>query len=213
MGETQSDTATTCPWGRALRLLAWLLMSDDDQDALFPGFAAFRDDDSSRFSRSHLRAFSTSQKTAAEITSRLSRVVFDVTRAAARRPLPMGLDDLLRWHTGIFKTTFPYEAGQIRTAQTQFGVRWREDGELRGSLVLGSEPGLIQRSSERRSPLITRSEKVWARAALSPGGGERGGVAVCGHPADASVRGWQSSWRLPGSAGRSRLAGFGDCSF
>ncbi len=119
-------------------------MSDDDQDALFPGFAAFRDDDSSRFSRSHLRAFSTSQKTAAEITSRLSRVVFDVTKAAARRPLPMGLEDLLRWHTGIFKTTFPYEAGQIRTAQTQFGVRWREAGELQGRLVLGSDPGLIR---------------------------------------------------------------------
>ena len=56
----------------------------------------------------------------------------------------MSLEDLLRWHTGIFKTTFPVEAGQIRTAQTQFGVRWREDGELRGRLVSGSDPELIR---------------------------------------------------------------------
>jgi fido (protein-threonine AMPylation protein) len=119
-------------------------MSDDEQDALFPGFAAFRDDGSSRFYRSLLPAFGTPQKTAAEITVRLSRVVFDVAREAARRPLQMGLEDLLRWHTGIFKTTFPYEAGQIRTAQTQFGVRWREGGEVQGRLVLGSDPGLIR---------------------------------------------------------------------
>jgi fido (protein-threonine AMPylation protein) len=91
-----------------------------------------------------LPAFGTPPKTAAEITVRLSRVVFDVAREAARRPLQMGLEDLLRWHTGIFKTTFPYEAGQIRTAQTQFGVRWREGGELQGRLVMGSDPGFIR---------------------------------------------------------------------
>jgi fido (protein-threonine AMPylation protein) len=119
-------------------------MSDDDQDELFPGFAAFRDDESSRFYRSLLPAFGTPQKTAAEITVRLSRVVFDVIRNAARRPLQMGLEDLLRWHMGIFKTTFPHEAGQLRTVQTQFGVRWREGGELRGRLVSGSDTGRIR---------------------------------------------------------------------
>ncbi len=119
-------------------------MPDDDQEEMFPGFAAFRDDESSRFYRSLSPAFGTPQKTAAEITVRLSRVVFDVTRNAALRPLQMGLEDLLRWHMGIFKTTFSHEAGQLRTAQTQFGVRWREDGELRGRLVSGSDPGLIR---------------------------------------------------------------------
>jgi fido (protein-threonine AMPylation protein) len=119
-------------------------MPDDDQEQMFPGFAAFRDDESSRFYRSLSPAFGTPQKTAAEITVRLSRVVFDVTRNAALRPLQMGLEDLLRWHMGIFKTTFSHEAGQLRTAQTQFGVRWREDGELRGRLMSGSDPGLIR---------------------------------------------------------------------
>jgi hypothetical protein len=116
----------------------------DSQGVLFPGFAAFRDDESSRFYRSHLPAFGTPQKTAAEITVRLSRVVFDVSRNAALRPLRMGPEDLLRWHTGIFKTTFPYEAGKLRTAQTQFGVRWREDGELETRPILGSEPGAVR---------------------------------------------------------------------
>lgn len=65
-------------------------MSDDDQHVLFPGFAAFRDDGSSRFYRSLLPAFGTPPKTAAAITVRLSRVVFDVAREAARRPLQVG---------------------------------------------------------------------------------------------------------------------------
>jgi fido (protein-threonine AMPylation protein) len=79
-----------------------------------------------------------------EITARLSSVVFSLLKEAARRPLRMDLDDLLRWHTGIFRTTFPYQAGKIRTAQTQFGVRWREDGELNTRLILGSDPAVIR---------------------------------------------------------------------
>jgi fido (protein-threonine AMPylation protein) len=115
-----------------------------DEDSSFPGFASFRDDESSPFYRSHLRVFGTPQETTAEITSRLSHVVSAVVNDAARRPLPIGLENLLRWHTAIFKTTFPYQAGQMRTAPTQFGVRWREDGELRRMLVLGSEPDRIR---------------------------------------------------------------------
>jgi fido (protein-threonine AMPylation protein) len=111
---------------------------------LFPGFADFRDDESAPFYRSHLRGFDTPQKTAAEITSRLSRVVFAVVRGAARRPSAMSVEDLQRWHTGIFKTTFPYQAGKLRDGQTQFGVRWREDGETRGGLVYGTDPGLVR---------------------------------------------------------------------
>ena len=119
-------------------------MSDDDQEELLPGFVGFRDDESSRFYRSNRRAFGTPQKTAVEVHRCLSRVVVAVIGSAARYPLRMDLEGLLRWHTGIFKTTFPYEAGQLRSTQTQFGVRWREDGELRGRLVSGSAPGLIR---------------------------------------------------------------------
>jgi fido (protein-threonine AMPylation protein) len=117
---------------------------EDSEDGVFPGFASFRDDEGSPFYRSDVRVFGTPEGTAAEITGRLSRVVFAVVREAARRPLTIGLDDLLRWHAGIFKTTFPYQAGKIRTAQAQFGVRWREDGELRTRLVTGSDPGVTR---------------------------------------------------------------------
>jgi fido (protein-threonine AMPylation protein) len=117
---------------------------DDDQDELLPGFADFRDDQSSRFYRSHVRAFGTPQKTAAEIHRRLSRVVESVVATAAQSPLRMGLEDLLRWHTGIFNTTFPHEAGQLRSTQTQFGVRWREDGELHQRAITGSDPAAVR---------------------------------------------------------------------
>jgi fido (protein-threonine AMPylation protein) len=113
--------------------------AQNDEGSPFPGFAAFRDDESSPFYRSHLPAFGT-----AEITGRLTRVVSAVVREAAWRPLPIGLEHLLRWHTAIFKTTFPYQAGQIRSAQTEFGARWREDGELRRSVIHGSDPGLVR---------------------------------------------------------------------
>lgn len=123
-------------------------MAEDDQDELFPGFAAFRDDEDSPFYRSRVRAFDTPERTTAEITARLSRVVLEVVREAGRRPSQMGVDNLLRWHRAIFTTTFPYQAGKIRTAQTQFGVRWREGGELRTPLVRGSEPGAVRAELE-----------------------------------------------------------------
>jgi fido (protein-threonine AMPylation protein) len=119
-------------------------MSDDDQEELLPGFAGFRDDESSRFYRSHLPAFGTPQRTAVEIHRRLSRVVEGVVAAAARSPLRMGFEDLLRWHTGIFMTTFPQEAGQLRSTQTQFGVRWREDGQLHQCSMTGSDAAAIR---------------------------------------------------------------------
>jgi fido (protein-threonine AMPylation protein) len=124
-------------------LLVWPLMAEDDQEELLPGFADFRDDESSRFYRSHLPAFGTPQKTTVEIHRRLSRVVLSVVAAAARSPLRMELEDLLRWHTGIFNTTFPHEAGHLRSAQTQFGVRWREDGELHQRATTGADPAAL----------------------------------------------------------------------
>jgi hypothetical protein len=107
---------------------------------LFPGFVDFRDDENSQFYRSHLPSFDTPQKTTAEITRRLSRVVFAVVKDAARPPLPMGVDNLLRWHRAIFATTFPYQAGKVRDAETQFGVRLREGQEVRKILASGATP-------------------------------------------------------------------------
>src|SRR5580658_1305576 len=101
------------------------MSSDSDQDsqgAVFPGFAAFRDDENSPFYRSRVRAFDTPERTTAEITSRLSRVILEVVREAERSPLRIGVDSMLRWHRAIFITTFPYQAGTLRTAQTQFAV-------------------------------------------------------------------------------------------
>jgi fido (protein-threonine AMPylation protein) len=142
---------------------------------LFPGFGGFRDEEGSPFYRSHLPMFDTPQKTTTEITARLSRVIFEVVREAARRPLRMDVDDLLRWHAAIFKTTFPYEAGKLRNAQTQFGVRWREGRELRTRLVAGSEPGAVRAELKRafecyeaereRGPRTQRSLERAVRAA------------------------------------------------
>jgi fido (protein-threonine AMPylation protein) len=152
-------------------------MPDDDQDELLPGFADFRDDQNSRFYRSHLPAFGTPQKTAAEIHRCLSRVVESVVAAAAQSPLRMELADLLRWHTGIFNTTFPHEAGQLRDTQTQFGVRWRENGTLHQRAVTGSDPAAIRaelraafaayNAERERCPPERRSARETAIAAAS----------------------------------------------
>jgi fido (protein-threonine AMPylation protein) len=152
-------------------------MSDDDHEELLPGFADFRDDESSRFYRSHLPAFGTPHKTAAEIHRRLSRVVEGVVAAAGQSPLSMELADLLRWHTGIFNTTFPHEAGHLRSSQTQFGVRWREDGELQQRAMAGSEPAAIRtelrtafaayNAERERCPPERRSARETAIAAAS----------------------------------------------
>jgi fido (protein-threonine AMPylation protein) len=151
-------------------------MPADDQDELFPGFAAFRDDEDSPFYRSLSPAFGTPQKTTAEITARLSRVILEVLSTAERSPLRMGLEDLLRWHRAIFITTFPYQAGTLRTAQTQFGVRWREGGELRTPLVTGSEPravraelGLAFAAYDAERERCARPERSLERAAMAAG--------------------------------------------
>jgi fido (protein-threonine AMPylation protein) len=151
-------------------------MSDDDQDELFPGFAAFRDDEDSPFYRSRVRAFDTPERTTAEITSRLSWVILEVLSEAERSPLRMGVDSLLRWHRAIFITTFPYQAGTLRTAQTQFGVRWREGGQLCTRMVTGSEPGAVRAelglafaAYDAERERSTRPERSLERAAMAAG--------------------------------------------
>lgn len=151
-------------------------MSDDHQDELFPGFAAFRDDEDSPFYRSRVRAFDRPERTTAEIMSRLSRVVLEVVSQAERGPLRMGVDTLLRWHRAIFVTTFPYQAGTLRTAQTQFGIRWREGGELCTRLITGSDPGTVRAelglafaAYDAERERCTRTERSVEQAAMAAG--------------------------------------------
>jgi fido (protein-threonine AMPylation protein) len=152
-------------------------MPEDDKDELLPGFHEFRDDESSRFYRSHLPVFGTPQKTASEIHRRLSRVVVTVVAAAAQSPLRIESEDLLRWHMGIFRTTFPQEAGRLRSTQTQFGVRWREDGKLCQRAAVGTDPDRIRpelgaafaayNAERERCPPERRSARETAIAAAS----------------------------------------------
>jgi fido (protein-threonine AMPylation protein) len=108
----------------------------------FPGFTGFRDEEDAPFYRSGIRAFP--EATAAEILGSFSRVVFAVMDEASRRPLHLGTEDLLRWHRATFKSTFPYQAGEMRTSDTWFGVRWRDDGQLHRRMVRGADPGLMR---------------------------------------------------------------------
>jgi hypothetical protein len=47
-------------------------------------------------------------------------------------------------HRGTGGCTFPYQAGDIRTGDTWFGVRWRADGELKRRMVKGTDPAAIR---------------------------------------------------------------------
>jgi fido (protein-threonine AMPylation protein) len=113
-------------------------------DAAFPGFAAFRDEADAPFFSSRVPKFGTAEATGAEITRCLSQLIFNVTQEATRRPLRLELDDLLRWHQAIFRSTFPYQAGVIRSDATEFQIRWRDE-ELRTKLLKGAEPRQIRK--------------------------------------------------------------------
>jgi fido (protein-threonine AMPylation protein) len=110
----------------------------------FPGFASFRDEEDAPFFRSAVRPFDSPEATAIEIVRCFSRVIYVVMDEASSRPLRIGSDDLLRWHRATFRSTFPYQAGEIRRGEAWFGVRWREQGELHRSMVKGSDPDLIR---------------------------------------------------------------------
>jgi fido (protein-threonine AMPylation protein) len=100
-----------------------------------------------------------------------------VVAAAAQSPLRMELEDLLRWHKGIFNTSFPQEAGQLRNTETQFGVRWRENGTLHQRAVTGTDPAAIRaelraafaayNAERERCPPERRSARETAIAAAS----------------------------------------------
>jgi fido (protein-threonine AMPylation protein) len=115
-----------------------------DGDEIFPGFTDFSDEEGAPFYESSVARFRTPQATAAEVLRCFSGVVFGVMEQASRRPLRLDLDDLLRWHRATFKSTFPYQAGELRAGPTWFDVRWREDGRLRRRMVEGSDPGHIR---------------------------------------------------------------------
>jgi hypothetical protein len=56
--------------------------------------------------------------------------------------LPIRLDDVVRWHRGIFRTTFPHYAGAVRRVPSWFEVRWREGGPFEDGNLRASFPAL-----------------------------------------------------------------------
>jgi fido (protein-threonine AMPylation protein) len=111
---------------------------------IVPGFAEFHDAEDAPFYCSSVPAIATPQATAAEILRCFSDVVFGVLESARRRPRPMELDDLVRWHRATFRSTFPYQAGVVRSAPTWFGVRWREASDIKRRTVKGTDPSRVR---------------------------------------------------------------------
>jgi len=105
-----------------------------------PGFEDFRDEEGAPFYRSSVRAFATPEATLVEILRRFRSVMLGALEAAERRPVAIEVGDVLAWHRAIFASTFPHEAGEVRSGPTWFGVRWREHETLRRRMVEGVEP-------------------------------------------------------------------------
>lgn len=118
-----------------------------------PGFGDLRDEPDAPFYRSRERDFATPETTAAEILRRFSAVVFNVINEADRKPLTFELEDIVGWHRAVFASTFPLEAGVIRSGPAYFGIRWTEGGTTRRRMAEGSEPTAIR--EEVRTALLT----------------------------------------------------------
>lgn len=128
-----------------------------------PGFGELRDEPDAPFYRSRERDFATPEKTAAEILRRFSAVVFNVIDAADRRPLTFELEGIVGWHRSVFASTFPHQAGVIRSGQAYFGIRWTEGGTARRRIAEGSEPAAIRdnvRSAVRTYNAAARTGQV-----------------------------------------------------
>lgn len=128
-----------------------------------PGFGELRDEPDAPFYRSRDRDFATPEKTAAEILRRFSAVVFNVIEAADRRPLTFELEDIMGWHRSVFASTFPHQAGVIRSAQAYFGIRWTEGGATRRRMAEGSEPAAVRddvRTAVRTYNAVARTSQV-----------------------------------------------------
>lgn len=97
---------------------------------LVPGFTHIRDERGSALHLSRLPRLRTAGETGAEVLRCFSGVVFEVLESAARRPLRMSSDSLLRWHRATFRSSFPEHAGRFRDDGASFGIRWREHGRL-----------------------------------------------------------------------------------
>lgn len=123
-----------------------------------PGFGDLRDEPDAPFYLSREREFATPEKTAAEILRRFSGVVFNVIDAADRAPITLELEDVIGWHRAVFTSTFPHQAGQLRSGPTFFGVQWIEDGKHRHRMAQGAEPR-FQRD-EIRSALGAYNQEV-----------------------------------------------------
>lgn len=48
------------------------------------------------------------------------------------------------WHRSVFASTFPHQAGVIRSGPAYFGIRWTDGGTVRRRMADGSEPTAIR---------------------------------------------------------------------
>ena len=76
------------------------------------GFEGFRDSPQAPFYRS---GASSPDDTWTEAARRLEKMIESATAAARHQPIEMTVERVCGWHRGIFLSTFPREAGHIRS--------------------------------------------------------------------------------------------------
>ncbi len=110
------------------------------------GFEGFRDSPSAPFYRSSARS---PNDTWTETIRRLEDVISSAIAATRHNPIDMTVERVCRWHRGVFLTTFPHDAGRIRTdyEPTEFAVPVTIDGEMTVTPMSGALP---------RAEIVTR---------------------------------------------------------
>ncbi len=103
------------------------------------GFEGFRDSPQAPFYRAGARS---PDDTWNDASRRLEKTIESATAAAGHRPIEMTVERVCGWHRGIFLSTFPREAGYIRSDHepAEFAIPIDIDGETVTTPMHGTLP-------------------------------------------------------------------------
>lgn len=109
---------------------------------VYTGFETFEDSDSAPYYRSERRRVS-ADDTWAFVNQRLHGLMQGVYSQARRGPVPIGPDQLHRWHRYLFGEDF-MSGGEIRRVDIEYPVSIRDAGELGVRRQRGAPPDRIK---------------------------------------------------------------------
>jgi fido (protein-threonine AMPylation protein) len=140
------------------------------------GFEGFRDSPQAPFYRAGARS---PEDTWNEAARRLEKMIESATAAARHKPIEMTVERVCSWHRGIFLSTFPREAGHIRSDHepAEFAISIETGGKTVTTPMYGVLPhgailmhlrGACQTFNTKRAALARRTGTLTAAEGATP---------------------------------------------